>query len=154
MKWRHRHIIYYYCSYHWLFLCHTTACALQSAQQKYPFEKSGSLNKPLMLNVCLLVGYERTNPTSLPLVFRWRCYAAFCVCLMYRSRLCLNCAAVFWLPLLTSATARQRRSSRACCWKRYIAENDATRVAVFDIDRITSYYAGRSCPCQNQPPDV
>lgn len=85
---------------------------------------------------------ERTNPTSLPLMFRWRCYAACWVCLTCRSRLCLNCAAVFWLPLLTSATAQQQHSSRASCWKRSITEyaKGTTCVPALDNDRMSFYY--------------
>lgn len=153
---KHPHF-YFYCSHHWLRLCPTTACCalqLHSAQEKCPFEKSQSLSEPLMLNVFSLMGYQRTNPTSLPLMFRWRYYVACCICLTYPSRLCLNCAALFWLPLLTSATAQQQRSSRACCWKRYITEDDAKYVAVWHIDKVAFYYTCRSCPCQNQPPDV
>lgn len=82
--------------------------------------KSGIFSKLLILYMCLLRGCERTNPISLSLLLRWRHYVAYCVCLIYRSRLCPNCAAVFCLSLLTSATVRQQQSSRASCYRRYI----------------------------------
>lgn len=58
--------------------------------------------------------------TCLLLLCRWSSCVARWVFLIYRSRRCLNCAAVFWLFLLTSASVQRQHWSRASCWTRYI----------------------------------
>lgn len=102
--------------------CHITSIYIQKQEGRNPKSPVRRLFYDESSCNCLLIGYERTNGTSSSLLLRWRCYVACWVCRIYRSRLCPDCATVFWPSLLTSATARQQHSSRTSCYRRYFTE--------------------------------